>query len=94
MCLRWVRKYAKTIEAKNILNKCVKVIEMGELYSFFKRKNRIYVMILVSRDKRQIVGYDIAFDKNRERIQRLVDNSVKAHRYFSDSYSVYAEIFY
>jgi len=30
-------------------------------------------MTLVSRDKRQIVGYDIAFDKSRERIQQLVD---------------------
>ena len=33
---------------------------------------------LVSRDKRQILGYDAAFDKNRDRIQNLVDNSPKA----------------
>ena len=39
---------------------------MDELYSFVERKNRIYVITLVSRDKRQIVGYDIAFDKSRE----------------------------
>ena len=59
---------------------------MDELYSFVERKNRIYVMTLVSRDKRQIVGYDIAFDKSKERIQRLVDNSPKAIQYYSDAY--------
>ncbi len=45
-------------------------------------------MTLVSRDKRQIVGYDIAFDKSRERIQRLVDNAPKALQYYSDAYSL------
>ena len=48
----------------------------------------------MSRDKRQIVGYDIAFDRSRERIQRLVDSSVKASKYYSDAYSAYAEICY
>lgn len=52
------------------------------------------MITLVSRDKRQIVGYDIAFDKSRERIQQLVDNSPKASHYYSDSYSAYEEICY
>jgi len=52
------------------------------------------VITLVSRDKRQIVGYDIAFDKSRERIQKLVDNSPKAKHYYSDAYSAYSEICY
>ena len=51
-------------------------------------------MTLVSRDKRQIVGYDIAFDRSQERIQKLVDNSAKASKYYSDAYSVYSEICY
>lgn len=51
-------------------------------------------MTLVSRDKRQIVGYDIAFDRSRERIQRLVDNSPKSSKYYSDAYPVYSEICY
>lgn len=49
---------------------------------------------LVSKDKRQIVDYDIAFDKSRERIQQLVDNSPKDSHYYSDSYSSYNEICY
>ena len=52
------------------------------------------MITLVSREKRQIVGYDIAFDKSRERIQQLVDNSPKARHYYSDSYSAYKEIYY
>ena len=50
-----------------------------------REKNKIYVITLVSRDKRQIVGYDIAFDRSRERIQRLVDNSPKVSKYYSDA---------
>ena len=67
---------------------------MDKLYSFIERKNKIYVMTLVSRDKRQIVGYDIEFDKSRERIQKLVDNSSKSSKYYSDAYSVCSEIYY
>ena len=40
----------------------------------------------MSRDKRQTVGYDIALDKSRKRIQNLVDSSSKANKYYSDSY--------
>ena len=40
------------------------------------------------------MGYDIAFDKSRERIQQLADNSPKARQYYSDSYSAYKEIYY
>ena len=48
----------------------------------------------MSRDKRQIVGYDIAFDKSRKRIQNLVDSSSKANKYYSVSYPAYSEILY
>ena len=46
----------------------------------------------MSRDKRQIVGYDIAFDKSKNRIQNLVNFSPKANKYYSDSYPIYSEI--
>ena len=48
----------------------------------------------MSREKRQIVSYDIAFDKSRKRIQNLVDSSSKANKYYSDSYPAYSEILY
>ena len=58
---------------------------MNELYTFVERKNRICVMTLVSMDKRQIVGYEIAFDKSRERIQHLFHRFPKALQYNSDA---------
>ena len=60
----------------------------------WREKNRIYVITLVSRDKRQILGYDIAFDRSKERIQKLVDKSAKASKYYSDAYSACAEVCY
>ena len=35
-----------------------------------------------------------AFDRSRERIQKLVDKSVKASKYYSDAYFAYSEICY
>jgi len=66
---------------------------MNGLYLFVVRKKQ-NLRNDVSRDKRQIVGYDIAFDKSRERIQQLVDRSPKALRYYSDAYPAYSEIYY
>ena len=60
----------------------------------WREKNRIYIITLVSRDKRQISGYEIAFDRSRERIQKLVDNSAKSSKYYSDAYPAYAEVCY
>ena len=94
MCLYWIRKYAKNIEAKETPNTRVNAIETDELYCFVERKNRFYAITLVSRDTREIVGFDIAFDKSRERIQRLVDRSVKAQQYYSDAYPTCAEVRY
>ena len=59
-----------------------------------KEKNRIYLITLVSRDNRQIVGYDVAYDKGWERIQKLVDKAPKAYSYYSDAYSAYSEVCY
>ena len=51
-------------------------------------------MTLISRDERQIVGYDIAFDRSKDRIQKLVDNSPKASQYYFDAYFAYLQICY
>ncbi|MGN1044301.1 MAG: hypothetical protein ACI4PR_05915 [Acutalibacteraceae bacterium] len=88
------KKICEKIEEKNSSNERVKVIEMDELYTYTETKNKIYVITLVNREKRQIVRYDIAFDKSRERIQKLVDSSPKADHYYSDAYSAYSEICY
>ena len=54
ICLYWIKKYAKKIQPKNRANERIEVMEIDEIYSFVERKNRICVITLVSRDKRQI----------------------------------------
>lgn len=51
-------------------------------------------MTMVSRLPRQIVGYNIAFDKSPERIQKIVDNAPEANYYCSDGYQGYINVIY
>ena len=44
-------------------------------------RENIYVMTMVSRLPRQIVGFDAAYDKSPERIQSIVDNEPEAEYY-------------
>ena len=52
------------------------ILELDELYWFIGKKAKTetrentYVMTMVSRSPRQIVGYDVAFDKPLQRIQK------------------------
>ena len=51
-------------------------------------------MTMVSREPRQIVGFDVAFDKSSERIQNIVDNTPEAEYYCTDGYNGYIDIVY
>lgn len=54
----------------------------------------MYLMTMVSRDPRQIVGFDAAFDKSPERIQNIVDNAPYAEKYCTDGYQGYIDVVY
>ena len=49
---------------------------------------------MVSREPRQIVGYDVAADKSPERIQRVVDSAAEAKSYFTDGFLGYTDVVY
>jgi len=49
---------------------------------------------MVSRSPRQIVGFDVAFDKSPERIQQIVDNAPPALQYCSDGWFGYIDVVY
>ena len=74
--------------------------ELDELYWFVERKAKtetrenVYLMTMVSRLPRQIVGFDAAFDKSPERIQSMVDSAPWAKAYFSDGWSGYKDVAY
>ena len=57
-------------------------------------KNRTYLITFVTREPRQIVGFDIAYDKSENRIQNIADNAVKARFYFSDANPSYQSVSY
>ena len=52
------------------------------------------MITLVTRKPRQIVGFDVAYDKSEQRIQRLVDSALKAKYYYSDANPSYQKVSY
>ena len=77
-----------------------KVFELDELYWFIKKKGtsktreNTYLMTMVSREPRQIAGFDVAYDKTPMRIQRMVDNAPEAAKYCSDGWLGYIDVVY
>ena len=53
-----------------------------------------YLITLVSRSLRQIVGFDTAFDKSPERIQSIIDNAPEADYYCTDGWNGYVDVVY
>ena len=78
----------------------LKTLELDELYWFIGEKSHsetrenVYVMTMVSRLPRQIVGFDVAFDKSPERIQAIVDNAPQAENYCTDGWTGYVDVVY
>ena len=76
------------------------VLELDELYWFIGRKPRTetrentYLMTMVSRAPRQIVGFDVALDKSPARIQQIVDESPPAMQYCTDGWNGYIDVIY
>jgi IS1 family transposase len=54
----------------------------------------IYLMTMVSRNPRQIVGFDVACDKSPERIQSIVDSAPYAEYYCTDGDFAYINVIY
>ena len=75
-------------------------LELDEMYWFVERKPRTetrentYLLTMVSRKPRQIVGFDVAHDKSPDRIQRMVDGVHPALRYCTDGYLGYVDVIY
>lgn len=74
--------------------------ELDELYWFVGKKGtsetreNVYLITMISRNPRLIVGFDVAYDKSRERIQTIVDNSPEADFYYTDGYFGYIDVIY
>ena len=83
-----------------IVEKWSSCLELDELYWFIERKPRtetrenVYLMTMVSRQPRQIVGFDVALDKSACHIQSIVDGGPEAQRYCTDGYVGYLDVIY
>lgn len=75
-------------------------LELDELYHFVERKGssetreNTYVITMVSRLPRQLVGVDVAFDKSPARIQAIVDSAPEAENYCTDGFWGYVDVVY
>ena len=84
----------------DIVDNCFSVLELDELYWFVERKARtethenVYLMTMVSRKPRQIVDFDVAFDKSPLRIQAMVDAASPAGKYCTDGFLGYVDVVY
>ncbi len=71
---------------------------MDELYWFLEYKPRtetrenVYIITLVNRNPRQILGHIVSRDKSAQTIQRMVDSSPIAQRYCTDGYVGYLDV--
>ena len=90
----WIKKLNNDVE--NLPPKR----ELDELYWFAGKKGtsetreNVYLITMISRNPRLIVGFDVAYDKSRERIQSIVDNSPEADFYYTDGYFGYIDVVY
>jgi len=75
-------------------------MELDEMYWFVgakprtKTRENTYIMTMVSRLPRQIVGFDVALDKSPERIQAIVDNAPESDNYYTDGWTGYVDVVY
>jgi IS1 family transposase len=87
-------------KTESVVENSYEILEMDELYWFVFHKPRtktgenVYLTTLVSRLPRQIVGFDVAFDKVPERLQKIIDNAPKADKYATDGFLGYEDVIY
>jgi IS1 family transposase len=84
----------------SIVDNFYKNLELDELYWFIERKPRtetrenVYIMTIVSRQPRQLVGYCVSYDKSSATIQEMVDASPSSEKYHTDGYVAYVDVIY
>ena len=92
MCITGLKK---TEPAKK---KMSEFLELDELYWYIgqkgtsKTRENVYIITMISRSPRQIIGYAVNLSKTSEVIQRIVDNGPEAKKYCTDGYQGYLDV--
>lgn len=90
------------MDKKNLgaVDNSYEILELDELYWFIgckspkETRENVYLMAMVSRKPRHIVGFDVAFDKSPDRIQKMVDAAPSVASYCTDGYLGYVDVVY
>lgn len=83
-----------------IVENQIKLYELDELYWFIEKKphtetrENTYVFTMVSREPRQLIGFDVSMEKTADYIQGIVDNAPDAELYCTDGYVGYLDVIY
>ena len=98
--MNWIKKERQKKSAKKAVEACKKasIVELDELYWFLEYKPRtetrenVYLITMVSRKPRQIVGHVVSRNRSARTIQRMVDKAEEAEIYCTDGYSGYLDV--
>ena len=72
--------------------------ELDELYWFIKRKEKTktrentYLMTMISRLPRQIVGFNVDNSIAARQLQKVVDSAGSAEKYYTDGWNSYLDV--
>ena len=92
MCIIGLKKTAKVVENSP------EILELDELYWFLGKKGdsetreNVYIMTMVRRNPRQIVGFSVTEEKTSVKIQEIVDSGPEAGKYCTDGYNGYLDV--
>ena len=79
-------------------NSNLEAFELDEVFWYLSHKEKnenrsnIYIMTMLSRIPRQIVGYCVDISVNSKSIQKIADNAPYANNYYSDGNLVYCDV--
>lgn len=82
------------------MDNSARIFELDELYWFKERKSstetreNVYILTMVSRQPRQIIGWEVTLDKAAQTIQSMVDRAPEAAMYCTDGYVGYMDAIY
>jgi len=92
---RWIKKTESVwISPKTKFD----AFELDEIFWFIKQRRshengvNTYVMTMISREPRQIVGFAVDNSKSADIIQKIVDSVPPAKRYYTDGYYGYSGV--
>jgi hypothetical protein len=90
----WIKKTDEAVDNS------ARIFELDGLYWFTERKSgtetreNVYILTMVSRLPRQIVGWEVTLDKAAQTIQSMVDRAPEAAMYCTDDYVGYMDVIY